>query len=205
MMPCVNDALLQETGKSTAAVLIHLKKLLRVRNQLCSPLLRLPTETILRILSLIMAELGSYFYYPVWTSIYSTCHRIHKIMCGATELWWKVDCANDRVAHFVFVRSGGNPRALVSDLGSRGDHQIARSEKILDHWRDEGRFKGKRLHTLEFSGAMSSFTHFPWILERPLPCLERLKIHVTDLVDEDLAFVILGVELGDVQPGPGGA
>jgi len=190
MAPFANDASLQETGGSTEAALVHLRKLLRVRNRLCSPLLRLPTETILRILSLIMAELGPYVH-PVWPSIYSTCHRIHKIMCGATELWWKVDCAHDKAAPFVFVRSGRNPRVLLFHLGSGGGHQIARSEKILDHWRDEGRFKGKLLHTLEFSGAPSSLTHFSWVFERPLPRLERLKIHITDSdVDEDLAPVI---------------
>jgi len=187
MTPSANDALLQETGGSTAAVLVHLRKLLRVRNRLYSPLLRLPTETILRILSLIMAELDSYFY-PVWTSIYSTCHRIHKIMCGATELWWKVDCTRDRAAHFAFVRSGGNPRVIVSNFRSTDDRQVARSERILDHWRDGRRFGGKLLHTLEFSGTLSNFAHFSWILERSLPRLGRLKINITDSIDEDLEF-----------------
>jgi len=64
------------------------------------------------------------------------------------------------------------------------------SEKILDHWSKGGRFKGKRLHTLEFSGTPSSFTHFPWLLERPLPRLERLKIHVTESDYEDPDFDI---------------
>ena len=82
MTPSVDDTILQKTGEEVAAVLVHLKKLLRLRNLLRSPLLRLPTETIVRILSFIMADLGSYFYSPVWTSIYSTCHRIHRIMCG---------------------------------------------------------------------------------------------------------------------------
>ena len=184
----VNDALLQETGGSTTAVLVHLRKLLRVRNRLRSPLLRLPIETIVRILSFIMADLDSYFYYPVWTSIYGTCHRIHEIMCSATELWWKVDCTCDRAAHFAFVRSGANPRVIISNFRPTDDRQIARSERILDHWRDGRKFGGNLLHTLEFSGTPSSFAHFSWIFEHPLPRLGRLKVHITDSLDEDFEF-----------------
>ena len=188
MTPTANDALLQETGRSTAAVLVHLRKLLRVRNRLRSPFLRLPIETIVRILSLIMDGLDSYVYSAVWTSIYGTCHRIHEIMCSATELWWKVDCTRERAAHFAFVRSGGNPRVIVSNFRSGDDEQVARSERILDHWRDGRKFRGNLLHTLEFSGTPSCFTHFSWIFERPLPRLGRLKVHITDSVDEDFEF-----------------
>ena len=196
MTPSVDDTFLQKTGEEVAAVLVHLKKLLRLRNLLRSPLLRLPTETIVRILSFIMADLGSYFYSPVWTSIYSTCHRIHRIMCGATELWWKVDCARDRVAHFTFVRSKGNPEVIVSDLCSADDRRVTKSEKVLDHWKDKREFRGHRLHTVEFSGSPSNFAHFSWILERPLPRLTRLRINVTDSVDED------EIEFAIPVPGP---
>ena len=180
-MASVDDEALQKTGGEVAAVLVHLTRLLRLRNQLCSPLLRLPTETIIRILSFIMAGLDSYFYSPVWTSIYSTCHVIHEIMRSATELWWRVDCTRARVAHFTFVRSRGNPQVIVS--GSRSDG--LRGDKILDNWRDKQEFRGHRLHTLEFYGSPSRFTHFSWILERPLPRLERLKINITESIDED--------------------
>jgi hypothetical protein len=187
MAPSVDGVVLQQTTKEVTAVLVHLKKLLRVRNLLCSPFLRLATETILHILSFVMADMDSCYwgYSRAWTSIYSTCHRIHKIMCGATELWWKVDCARGGGAHFAFMRSKGDPEVIVSDLHRVSDQRIAGIERILDYWRDGQKFKGHRLHTFEFSGTPSSFTHFSWILERPLPRLERLKLIVADPLDDD--------------------
>ena len=187
MAPSVDEAALQQTTKEVTAVLVHLKKLLRVRNLLCSPFLRLATETILHILSFVMADIDRWYrgYSHVWTSIYSTCHRIHKIMCGATELWWKVDCAHGGAAHFAFMRSNRDPEVIVSDLHPVSGRRVAGIEQILDYWRDEQKFKGHRLHTFEFSGTPSSFDHFSWILERPLPRLERLKLIVADSLDDD--------------------
>jgi len=175
----VDDAFSRGTGREVVAVLFHMRKLLRVRNRLSSPLLRLPTETIVRILSFLMADLDRCYYGRVWSSIYSTCHRIYRIMCSATELWWKVDCTRNRVAHFTFVRSRGCPRVIISDLRFVNDGWLANTERMLDHWKDELEFRGHRLHTLEFSGSPSSLDHFSWILERSLPRLERLKINVT--------------------------
>jgi hypothetical protein len=185
MTPSVDDLLSPGTEREVMAGLTHLRKLLRVRNQLRSPLLQLPTETIVRILSFIMAGLDSYFHADVWWSIYGTCHRIHGIMCSATELWWKVHCARARAAHFILTRSRGNPRVIVSDLRSVCDGRIVAAEKILSHWRDKRGFKGHRLHTLEYFGPPSSFDHFSWILERPLPRVRDMKIHVTDSTSEE--------------------
>ena len=185
MTPSVDDAFSQKTRQEVVAVLVHMKKLLRVRNRLSSPLLRLPTETIVRILSFLMADLDRCYFGHIWSSIYSTCHRIHRIMCNATELWWKVDCARSMAAHFTFVRSKGCPRVILSDLRSANDGQLANTEKMLDHWKDEREFRGHRLHTLEFFGTPSSFDHFSWILKHSLPRLDRLKINVTGSFWED--------------------
>ena len=68
-----------ETENEVAAVLIHLKKLLRLKNWLRSPFLRLPTEIIIHILSYVMEDAE---HSSVWWSVFSTCH----IMCVATEL-----------------------------------------------------------------------------------------------------------------------
>jgi len=194
MTPSVDDVLSRKTEREVMAELTHLRKLFRVRNRLRSPLLQLPTETILRILSFIMVNLDSYFYTDGWRSIYRTCHRIHEIMRSATELWWRVDCVRTRTAHFILMRSKGNPRVLVSDLRSVSDGRIAATEKILDHWRDKQGFRGHRLHTLEFFGSPSSFGHFSWILERPLPRVRHMKIHVTDILAEE--------EIDSVTPHP---
>lgn len=164
-----NDQVLQKTTHELTTVLAHIKKLFRVRNQLCSPLLRLSFEIIVRVLSFIMIEL-----YPLrpWTPIYCTCHRIRAIMRSATGLWWKVDCKYGKAADFVFVRSGGGPRAIFSDLRTMHRPRLLQTESLLDNWRDKLEFRGHRLHTLEFYGSPSILSHFSWILERPLPRLE---------------------------------
>ena len=184
MTPSVDEVSSPKTEREIVAELAHLRKLIRIRNRLRSPLLQLPTETIVRILSFLMAGLDSYFH-AEWWSIYGTCHRIHEIMCSATELWWKVDCVRTRVAHFILTRSKWNPRVFVSDLRSMSDGRIAATERILDHWRDRRGFTGHRLHTLEFFGSPSSFDHFSWILERPLPRVRHMKLHITDSITEE--------------------
>ncbi|KAF9653262.1 hypothetical protein BDM02DRAFT_3107833 [Thelephora ganbajun] len=138
-----------------------------------------------------MADLDSCFHVRVWRSIYTTCHRIHRIMCNATEMWWKIDCARDRAAHLSFLRSKGGPRAIVSELRPLNEQQIYRIETMLNHWKGmcQG-FGGHRLHTLEFSGSQSSFGYFSWILERPLPRMEHLKINVTDAINEEDEFAL---------------
>ena len=185
MMPSVDYALRQKMEWEVVATLVHMRRLLRVRNQLRSPLLRLPTETILRILSFLMVDLDTYLDIYVWRSIYTTCHRTREIMRGATELWWKVNFARGRTAHFTLMRSKWNPRVIIFDLRLAFDRTLATAEKVIDYWRDKQGFRGNWLHTLEFSGSPSNFDHFSWILERSLPRLQRLKVHVTDSFNED--------------------
>ena len=112
--------------------------------------------------------------------IYRTCHRIREIMCHATGLWWRVDCARKEAAYFIFLRSGGNLRVILFDHRSVLRGWCVGVESLLDHWRVKLRFKGHRLDTLEFCGSSSTFSHFSWILERPLPRVEQLKIHIDD-------------------------
>ena len=121
MATSVHDTLSQKTGKEVTAILVHKKKLLRVRNQLCSPLLRLSTEIIIHILSFIMAELDIFMSPYVWMSIYGACHRIHKIMRHAAELSWKVNCACIRAAYFMLLRSGGGGRRSSSLTFAQND------------------------------------------------------------------------------------
>ena len=179
MTLAVHDAIRQKSEQDVTNALTHLRRLLRIENQLRSPLLRLPTETILRVLSFVMDDWDSRFSYP-WKSVYFTCHRIRKIMHGATELWWKADFRRARIAHITLMRSKGNPQVLTFDRLIMTDEQLAEAEKVLNHWRDEQVFGGSRLHTLEFLGSLSHFNCFSWILERPLPHVRRLKIHVTE-------------------------
>jgi hypothetical protein len=73
----VANAVLEKTENEAAAMLIRLKKLLRVRNSLRSPLLRLPTEIILHILSYLMEDMRHSF---VWRPILGTCYSIGTIM-----------------------------------------------------------------------------------------------------------------------------
>lgn len=185
MATSVDDPSLYKIEREDAAQLAHKRKLLRVKNQLCSPLLRLPTEIILRILLLVMAELDTPFGRDAGRPIYSTCHRLHKIMCSATELWWRVDFTYPRIAHFIFSHSNGDPEIILSNLRWLPERQLPGVEEILDYWRDKLEFKGHRLHTLEFRGPPSTFSHFSWMLERPLPRVERLKIHIVESIDDE--------------------
>ena len=182
--PSSSHQLLQKTTQEVAVPLIHTKQLLRVRNQLRSPLLRLPTEVLVHILSFIMTDLGSFLYPRTWMPIYSTCHQIHSTMRTATGLWWKVDIAFDRAADFVFVRSGGGPQVLLSDLRSMEEEELFKIERLLDNWRDKLEFRGHRLHTLEFYGSLSNLSHFSWIFQRSLPRLQNLRINIVDSIED---------------------
>ena len=172
-----NDTTLKKTENEVAAVLVHLTKLLRLKNWLCSPLLRLPAETIAHILSYIM----EYVDCPsVWRPIFSTCHRIYSIMCTATELWWKIDCARVGVAHLTFLRSNGSPRVMTVDYAWNLNSQI-----LLEDWRKNRVFHGHRLHTLSFYGFPSHIAHLSWIFEHPLPRLENLRVTFNRPDDND--------------------
>ena len=177
-----DDATLKKTQNEVATVLFHLKKLLRIKNRLCSPLLQLPVETITHILSYIMEDME----YPVvWQPIFSTCYHIHRIMRTTTELWWKVNCTWDRVAHIAFARSRGNPQAIIADLHPWDYWRNKKARKALDFWRDEQILHGHRLHTLELSGVPSDIAHFSWIFKRSLPRLRHLKIHFFRPLDDN--------------------
>ena len=179
----VDDATLKEAEEEVATVLAHLKKLLRVKNRLYSPLLRLPTETIVRILSFIMEDMGSH---SVWSPIFSTCCHIHRIMCNETGLWWKVDVSLGREAQVVLMRSKGNPRAVIAKFDPWDEWETSTRNSVLIHWRDEWVLQGDKLHTLEFFGTPYSLERLTWIFKQPLPRLERLKLHVVSaLYDED--------------------
>lgn len=181
-----DEELLQKSTGEVMTVLVHMKKLLRARNKLCSPLLRLPTEILIYILSFIMAGLDPCPHPLVWMSIYCSCHLIHNTMRSATVLWWRVDCTYVKTADFIFTRSNGGPRVIFSDLRSGCEQQCLKTERLLDIWRDQREFRGHQLHTLKFYGSPSSFSHFSWILERRLPRLEHLIINIVDSTEDPL-------------------
>ena len=167
------NAALEVAENQVATVLIHLKKLLRIRNQLRSPLLQLPTEVIIHILSYIMKTVEPF---RVWLPIYGTCHHIHVIMCTTTELWWKVDFARIMAARVAFLRSEGNPQVIIVELVPWMDRQNNRVRGVLDYWRDKRELQGHRLRTLVLRGDSSDVARFSWIFKRPLPRLHHLKI-----------------------------
>jgi len=173
---------LERTEDAVATVLLHLKKLLRIKNRLCSPLLRLSAETIIHILSYVMEEIENFC---VWRPIFSTCHHIHNIMCAATELWWKANFSWDEAAELVMVRSKGCLEAITVDLDPWDPWRNPHGRKAPAFCRNRQRLGGNRLRTLEFFGTPSDMAHFSWIFERPLPRLHHLKIHITCPLDEE--------------------
>jgi len=179
----VGDAMLRETEAEVTAVLVHLKKLLRVRNQYCSPLLRLPIEIITHVLSFVMENMGSY---PAWHEIFATCYRIRRIMYHATSLWWEMNISLGRQAEVVLTRSEGNPRAVVAQFTPWDEWETITRESVLVHWRDQWELQGRQLHTLAFYGTPSSLPRFSWVFKIALPCLEHLKFHVVSGIRDDI-------------------
>ena len=163
----------EKTENEVAAVLVHLKKLLRLKNRLHSPLLRLPTETIVHILSYIMEDAD---YSSIWWPIFSTCHHIYDIMCATTELWQKANFTLDRLASLAFARSQGNLQTITANLLVWDDWRDDRARNALSFCRDNLRLHGHKFHTLDVCGYPSDITYFSWIFERPLPRLEHVKI-----------------------------
>lgn len=176
--PCVrivDDSTLKNAEEEVATVLVHLKKLSRAKNRLCSPFLRLPTEIVIHILSFLMEDMGSY---TVWRPIFTTCYHIRRIMRNATTLWWKLDISFGREADVALMRSKGSPRAVIARFSSSNEWENLVRGDVLNHWKDQWVLQGHRLHTLDFLGSPSNLPHLSWIFEGPLPSLKRLKLHV---------------------------
>jgi hypothetical protein len=77
MASSTRDELSQKT-QEVIAPLVHMKKLFRIRNWLRSPLLRLPTEIIVHVLSFIMIGLDSSPpHLRAWMPVLCNCHQIH--------------------------------------------------------------------------------------------------------------------------------
>ena len=170
----VKAAALKKTEDQVSTVLVHKTQLLRLKNWLCSPLLRLPTETIVHILSYIMEAVE---HPSVWRPVFSTCYRIHTIMCTTTELWRKANFQLDRTAHLAFARSMGNLQEIIVDFQGWDDWQEGWIQNALDFCRESLVLRGHSLRTVDLSGFPSDMVHWSWIFERSLPRLHRLKIH----------------------------
>ncbi|KAF9643841.1 hypothetical protein BDM02DRAFT_3122849 [Thelephora ganbajun] len=170
-----DDTTLKKAENEVAAVLVHLKKLLRAKNWLRSPLLRLPIEIIVHILSYIMQDAENS---SVWRPIFSMCYHIHNIICISPELWRKADFMSDRLARLAFERSHGNLEVITADLLARDEQRNEQARNSLGFCRDHLVLHGHRLHTLEVQGCSSDITSFSWILERPLLRLRHVKIHL---------------------------
>ena len=163
----------ENTKDEIATVLIHMKKLLRLKNWLCSPLLRLPTEIIVQILSYITENRGE------WQSVFSTCYHIRAVMNNAAELWQQANFVSDKRALpvSVFARSQGNLQEITADLIAWGDCRDDHARNALRFCRDNLVLHGHKLRALDLRGCPSDIINFSWIFERPLPRLEYLKIH----------------------------
>jgi len=177
------DATMKKTENEVATVLIHMKKLLRLKNRLCSPLLRLPTEIVVHILSFIMQNMSDpRVWRPVWRPVFCACHRIHKIMSTATELWWEVNCTQPNTACVAFRRSKGNPQVVIAELNSE---PRACQQELLEYWRERQVSHGHRLHTLRLYGIPSDIAHISWIFEHSLPRLRNLTIYFSGLSNDE--------------------
>jgi len=187
-----DDATLKKAEAEVTTVLVHLKQLFRVKNQHRSPLLRLPTEITIHILSFVMEDMGSY---PVWRPIFTTCYRIRRIMSDTTALWWKVDVSLGREAEVALMRSQGNPRAMVARFNPWDKRDTIKRESVLIRWRDQWVLQDCRLRTLVFYGSTSSLPHFSWIFKTSLPCLDRLEFHVVPGIRDNVVSDPVALQL----------
>lgn len=186
-----DDDLPKKVDYVVAAALAHKTALLRLRNWLRCPLLQLPTETFVQILSYIMEDPE----HPhAWRPIFSTCYRIHTTMSTTTDLWRKADFSVDRTAHLAFARSAGNLHEITVAFWS-GDNELDWStQAAMDFCRDNLVLNGYGLHTVDITGFPPDVPHWSWIFERPLPRLNRLKIHFFPS-DEDAPFMPAPVDI----------
>ena len=167
--PC-SEKLENEVSKT----LVHKIKLLRLRNWLCCPLLRLPAETVTQILSYIMEDTE---HPQPWRPIHSSCYRMNATMNTTTDLWRKADFTLDKASHLAFVRSMGKLQEIRVDFLSWKDELEWTSQDAMDFCRDNIVLNGRRLHTVDITGFPSDIPHWSWIFERPLPSLHYLKLH----------------------------
>ena len=168
------DAALEKAENEVAAALFHKTALLRFKNWLRSPLLRLPAEILTNILSYIMEDME----HPhVWRPTFSTCHRIHTIMCTTTELWRKANFTLDKSACLALKRSMGNIREITADFQASEDRRNEWTRFVMGFCRDNLVLRGDNLHTVDLRGSPSDLISWSWIFKRPLPRLRDLKIH----------------------------
>jgi len=169
-----SESWLAKIENEVAAALVHKTELLRLRNWLRCPLLRLPAETFVQIISYIMEDTEC----PHgWRPIFSTCYRVHTSMSTTTDLWRRSDFVLDRAAHLSFMRSTGNLREITVDFCPWKDQPEWSSQDAMDYcWETVG-LNGYGLHALDITGFHSHILHWSWIFERPLPRLHHLRIH----------------------------
>lgn len=176
------DTTLEVADRSFSAALVHLRKLLRVKNLGCSSFLQLPTEIIILALSFVRNGCHP----DDWRSIFGTCHLIFNIILESTELWREVifdhTPSSLRAANIAFLRSDWNPRKLIAGFDYNIPSTCPDEDALtfLYDWGNNQAFQFTDLHTLEFSGNPTLFSYFAWVLPEPLPPrLENLKIQIT--------------------------
>ena len=178
-----NAALEETETRVSTQVLVHVKKLLRLKNRYCSPLLRLPVEVIIHILSFVMGKMG---YSYAWKPIFKTCHQIWRIMCETSSLWWRVDASLRRNAQVILMRSNGAPREVVARLLPWDEWDNVGRVDVLRYWRDRWVLQGHRLRKLDFLALPYVLPIFTWIFKQSLPRLRHLRLHVVSGLSDPL-------------------
>lgn len=171
----------EKLENEVVATLVHKIKLLRVRNWLSCPLLRLPTESTIQILSYIMEDTEDPH---AWRPIHGSCHRMNTFMETTTDLWQKADFTLDRTSHLTFVRSMGKLQEIIVDFWPWENQLEWTTQDAMDFCRDNVGLNGRRLHTVGITGFPSDIPHWSWIFERPLPRLHHLMIHFVPSDDD---------------------
>ena len=153
-------------------------KELRTRNLIHSPLLRLPYESLIRVLLFTMDVTQRT---PTWTTILPTCHFLCQTILSTPELWRRIYCSPPKKMAKRFEMAAWSPTEIYAHFSTEDDEE--RIKAALDNVRDVCKLRCNRIHTLEFRGGIDVWPHFSWILDKPLPNLKHLSISAAQYLD----------------------
>jgi hypothetical protein len=157
--------------------MIH--ELKSIRNSL-SPLLKLPTELVLRIIYNLTLEDQEYSVdpsnYPVpasrpWLSITHVCRSLRNISLGNHLLWNKIDCSEFNWLDEFVRRSGEVPLELVTPQVVVGTVQKSILRSVLKYFD-----RARCLNLGDMNSRLIEKHLYPRLVQ-PAPLIQRLYLH----------------------------
>jgi len=190
---------LDEVKASTESALHRLYHLRRRRNFQASPLLRLPTELILKIFEHAV-ELGGDDDVPTLLLLTAICHQLREIGTASPQLWSTIDLITPPIATLFLERCDYDPRILISPRSAPQRRPVKNQAREAVWEQLEGR-TFNNIRSIVFEGSSYEFTRriigvlrrapgvssldlcniypnggFPWPPGDPIPNLTTLRL-----------------------------